>query len=228
VSDRMTATPSPLGRPVGASGEHTRARIIAAAMRCVAEVGYSKATIREIAKAADMTSGSLYHYFPNKSALLAATAREIDEITSARLRAAAAQSGDAVDRLEAVLDEIERLMREYPYLAAFDRVMRAERTARPRGGRARNPGSKALRDIIDEILEDALARKALPPATDPGAAVNAIYALARGLTERAANLTPDAYAATVASAKKLIRGTLFAPQASRRGSTAQRRSRRDL
>ncbi|WP_156766538.1 TetR/AcrR family transcriptional regulator, partial [Mycobacterium sp. E2327] len=65
----MNAARSQLGRPVGASGERTRARIITAAMRCVGEVGYSQATIREIAKAADMTSASLYHYFPNKSEL---------------------------------------------------------------------------------------------------------------------------------------------------------------
>jgi AcrR family transcriptional regulator len=175
-----------------------------------------------------MTSGSLYHYFPNKSALLAATVREIDEIASTRLRAAAAQFGEVVDRLDAVLDEMDRLMREYPYLAAFDRAMRAEGTAHPRSGRARSPGVKALRDIIEEIIEDGQARKALPPATDPGAAVNAIDALARGLTERATNLTPDAYAATLASAKELIRGTLFAPQASRRESTAPRRSKRGL
>ncbi len=75
----MTVTPSQLGRPVGADGEQTRARIIAAAMRCVAERGYSHTTIREIARAADMTSGSLYHYFPNKSELLTATVEEIEQ-----------------------------------------------------------------------------------------------------------------------------------------------------
>ncbi len=48
-------------------------------MRCVAEVGYSQASIREIAKAADMTSGSLYHYFPNKSELLRTTGEEIED-----------------------------------------------------------------------------------------------------------------------------------------------------
>jgi AcrR family transcriptional regulator len=219
----MNAARSQLGRPVGASGERTRARIINAAMRCVAEVGYSQATIREIAKAADMTSGSLYHYFPNKSDLLAATVREIDEIAVPRLRAAAAQSDDVADRLEAVLDELDRLLREYPHLAAFDRAMRAESTAHPRKGHERDFGLKGLRDIINDIVRDAQAREALPPGIDPGAAINAIYALARGLTDRAANLTPEAYAATLGSAKELIRGTLFAPQASRRASTAQRR-----
>jgi AcrR family transcriptional regulator len=210
----MNAARAQLGRPAGASGEETRARIIAATMRCVAEVGYSRASIREIARAADMTSGSLYHYFPNKSELLMATVNEIDEIALPRLRTAAARSDDVVDRLEAVLDELDRLLREYPDLAAFERAMR---------GRA---GLKGLRDTIDHVVRDAQARKALPAGTDPGAAVNAIYALARGLTDRAANQSPDAYAATLASAKKLLRGTLFAPRASRRASTAQRRSRR--
>ncbi len=222
----MTVSPSQLGRPVGADGAQTRRRIITAAMRCVAEVGYSHTTIREIARAAEMTSGSLYHYFPNKSALLAATAIDIDEIASARLRAAAALPGDVVDRLEEVLDEMHRLLREYPHLAAFDRAMRAEGAAHPRRGRERDPGLKALRDIIDEILDEARVRKVLPPATDPAAAVDAIYALARGLTERATHLTPDAYAVTLESAKDLIRGPLFAPQASRRESTGQRRSKR--
>jgi AcrR family transcriptional regulator len=223
----MTATSSQLGRPVGANGEQTRARIITAAMRCVAEVGYSQATIREIARTAQMTSGSLYHYFPNKSELLKATVTEIEEIAFPRLRAAAAQADDVVARLEAVLDESDRLMREHPYLAAFNRAIRAESTAHLRSGRPKYPGLKALRDIINDIIGDAQAKGALPPDTNPGAAADAIYALTRGLTEQAVNLAPDAYAATLRSAKELIRGTLFARRASRPGSTAQHRSARD-
>src|SRR5271157_1588625 len=205
----MTVTPSQLGRPVGADGEQTRARIITAAMRCVAEVGYSHTTIREIARVADMTSGSLYHYFPNKSELLKATVREIEQIALPRLRAAAAQADDVVDRLAAVLDESSRLMRECPYLAAFDRATRAGGNEYPASDRPKYSGLKALRDIINEIIEDARAQGALPPDTNPGAAVDAIYALTRGLTERAASLPPNAYAATLGSAKELIRGTLF-------------------
>ncbi|BBX40832.1 hypothetical protein MSIM_22830 [Mycobacterium simiae] len=40
------------GRPVGADGDETRRRITAATMKCVPEVGYARATIREIARAA--------------------------------------------------------------------------------------------------------------------------------------------------------------------------------
>ncbi|WP_131806037.1 TetR/AcrR family transcriptional regulator, partial [Mycobacterium alsense] len=86
---RRAPAPSRPGRPVGADGEQTRARIVGAAMRCVAEVGYSRATIREIARAADMTSGSLYHYFPNKSELIKAAVAARTDVALPRLRRAA-------------------------------------------------------------------------------------------------------------------------------------------
>ena len=192
----MTVTPSQLGRPVGADGEQTRRRIITAAMRCVAGVGYSQATIREIARAADMTSGSLYHYFPNKSELLRATGEEVETIVLPRLRAAAAQSDDAVGQLDAVLDESKQLFRDYPPLAAFLDTAHAP---------------SPLRMVVTEIVENARVRGQLSSnAEAAGAAVDAICALTRGLSERAGSLPPAAYDATLSSAKKLIRGSLFA------------------
>jgi AcrR family transcriptional regulator len=195
----MTATPSQLGRPVGADGEQTRRRIITATMRCVAEVGYSQTTIREIARGADMTSGTLYHYFPNKSELLRATDEEVEGIVLPRLRAAAAQADDPLDRLDAVLDESKRLFRDYPSLAAYLHAVRAQ---------------SPLRVVVAEIVEDARERGILSPDADAGAAVETICALTRGLSERAGGLERGAYEATLSSAKKLIRGSLFARPAS--------------
>jgi AcrR family transcriptional regulator len=218
----VSVMPAQLGRPVGANGEQTRRRIITAAMRCVAEVGYSQATIREIARAADMTSGSLYHYFPNKSELLKATGEEIEEIVLPRLRAAAARSDDVVDRLDAVLDESNLLIRDYPYLTPFLRALRAGSTARLRRGGPKYPGSKALHDVVSEIVADARAQGTLSREADPGAAVQAICALMRGLSEQAASLPGETYEATLGSAKKLIRGTLFTrEQALPRGRVAR-------
>ncbi len=203
----MTIASPQLGRPAGASGVQTRQRIIAAAMRCVAEVGYSRASIREIARAAGITSASLYHYFPNKSELLKATVFAIEATALPRLRAAAVD-GDALDRIDALLDEADRLMREYPYLAAFERATRAESAAHLRSGNVDRVGFQALRDIIRDIVADARREGALSPKVDPPAAVDAIYALTHGLTEQAASLSPRAYHAALTSAKRLIRGTL--------------------
>ena len=204
----MTVT-AQLGRPVGAIGDRTRRRIIAATMACVAEKGYSQASIREIAREAQITSGSLYHYFPNKAELLTATVNEIEEIALPRLRAAGQRGGDVVDRLEAVLDESDRLMREYPHLAAFERAIRAEGAAYLRRSDPDQMGFKVLRDIIADIVDDAVRHGRLAADGDPAGTVNAIYALTRGLTEQAANLPPEAYRATLRAAKQLIRGTLL-------------------
>ncbi|MEE6135990.1 TetR/AcrR family transcriptional regulator [Mycobacterium sp. 050128] len=198
-----------LGRPVGADSEETRRRIITAAMRCVAEVGYSQATIREIARAAEMTSGSLYHYFPNKSELLTATGEEIEAIVAPRLWAAAARHENVIDRLDAVLDESTRLVRDYPHLTGFLRALRA-------AGTTRSPGSKALHDVVFEIVDDARQRGSLSGETDTRSTVEAICALTRGLSEQADSLAPQTYQAALVSAKSLIRGTLFAQRVTER------------
>ena len=72
------------------------------------------------------------------------------------------------------------------------------------------PVSKALRDVVTEIVEEARAQGVLSTDTGAGAAVEAICALTRGLSEQAASLSLEAYDATLGSAKRLIRGSLFA------------------
>jgi AcrR family transcriptional regulator len=192
-----------LGRPAGASGEETRRRIVAATMRCVARVGYSRATIREIARTADVTSASLYNYFPTKSELIKAAIAARTDVALPRLRAAAAGPGHVIDRIEAVLDESGRLMREYPDLAAFEWAIRSESALAPGSGAPGGEGFQAFREIIESIVEDDHQR----------GAVEAIYSLIYGLTELAATLPPDDYHAALAAAKQLIRGTLLRPRA---------------
>ena len=198
-------TRAQLGRPVGASGEETRRRIIVATMRCVARAGFSRATIREIAKAAEVTSASLYNYFPNKSELIKAAVAARTEVALPRLRRAAAGPGDVIDRIEAVLDESGRLMREYPDLAAFEWAIRAESAGTPG-----DAGFTAFRDIIEGILG----------SSDRGA-VEAVYSLIYGLTELGASLPPQDYHAALASAKQLIRGTLLGSRAAETATSAR-------
>jgi AcrR family transcriptional regulator len=204
-----------LGRPVGASGQETRQRIIVATMRCVAEVGYSKATIREIARVANVTSASLYNYFPNKSELIRATIAARADIAMPRLRQAAAGPGDVIDRIEAVLDECGQLMREYPDLAAFEWAIRAENAIALDGRESDNAGFATFREIIEGVVADGCRRGELGGHPDPRAAVEAIYALIYGLTELAATLPLEEYQAALSSAKVLVRGALFGRSTSR-------------
>lgn len=198
-----------LGRPVGASGEQTRQRIIAATMRCVAEVGYSRASIREIARTANVTSASLYNYFPNKSELIKATIAARAEIALPRLNRAAEVDGDVIDRIEALLDESAQLIREYPDLAAFEWAIRAESAISIYAGESGSGGFQAVRGIIERIIEDARRQGELGDQPDVRAAIEVIHALIYGLTELAATASPRVYHRTLKAAKQLIRGTLF-------------------
>ena len=206
-----TANTSLLGRPVGANSEETRKRILDATMRCVAEVGYARATIREIAREADMTSGSLYHYFPNKAELVKATFDEVAMIAVPRLASAAEQNATVLDKLMAVLDESVRVMRDYPLAVAFDRAIRAESPQHLHLAQDSDTVFTDLHNLIGAILQQAAREKVLGPRVDIDSAANAIYTIFRGLNEYAGTAPPrKEYEATVASLKQLLRGQLFA------------------
>jgi hypothetical protein len=89
------------------------------------------------------------------------------------------------------------------------RAIRAESAAQLRRGGANYPGSRALRDVVTEIVADARQQGVLSSDTGVDAAVEAICVLTRGLSERAASLSPEDYDATLGSAKRMIKGTLF-------------------
>lgn len=204
--------PAPLlGRPVGANSEQTRKRILDATMRRIADVGYSRATIREIAREAQMTSASLYHYFPNKAELVKATFDEVATIAVPRLADAAGRNATTLDKLMAVLDESVRVMQDYPLAVAFDRAIRAE--SPPDLHLAENSEMLfvALRDLIREILRQGDQEKVLGSGVDVESAANAVYTIFRGLNDYAASTPPPSeYHATVTALKQLLVGRLFA------------------
>lgn len=204
------APPPLLGRPVGANSEQTRERVLEATMRCIAEVGYSRATIRQIAREAQITSASLYHYFPNKAELVRATFDEVAGIAVPRLAEAAERNTSTIDKLMALLDESIRVMRDYPLAVAFDRAIRAESPRDLHLAEDSDMLFVALRDLIRGILRQAERDGQLGPGLDVDSAANAVYLIFRGLNEYA-GATPPAgeYQATVSALKQLLRGQLF-------------------
>ncbi|MEU5841028.1 TetR/AcrR family transcriptional regulator [Rhodococcus sp. NPDC047139] len=206
----MPSTSAQLGRPVGARSDETRRRILSATMRCVAEVGYSGATIREIARTADITSGTLYHYFPNKAELVRAAFTEIAEVSIPRFAAAADEVDGVLDKLMAVLDEGAALVRENPYAVAFDRALRSEGAAHLRLNEDSDLIFVSLRQVIAGIVEKADADGILHADAQPDGTTEAIFSMLRGLYDHAATATPEQYVATHRAIGLLIRGALFA------------------
>lgn len=207
--DVRSSAATRLGRPASTNSEETRERIIAATMRCVAEVGYSRATIRAIARAAQVTSGSLYHYFPNKAELVTAAFNAVTDIAEPRLAVAAERGRDPASRLISVLEELDHLVREYPFVGAFDRALRVESAQFHRLLSHRESVWTALRNVVVDIVEEARRDRVLARGVDVESVADALYAMFMGLNEFGGVRSADDYHATVRALKLLIRGNLF-------------------
>jgi AcrR family transcriptional regulator len=99
----------------------TRARILDAAMRLFAEVGYHAATNALIADAARLTRGAMLYHFATREELVEAAIAYI-ELERAKLfeKAAAAPAAPGVDASEHAIDAYWELLGEVPFMAFAD------------------------------------------------------------------------------------------------------------
>jgi AcrR family transcriptional regulator len=75
----------PRERPVARARarERTRRRLLEVSLRLFVRRGYAGTTVRDIADAAGLSVGLMFHYFPSKQALLQEHARNIDAAIAA-------------------------------------------------------------------------------------------------------------------------------------------------
>jgi AcrR family transcriptional regulator len=182
---------------------------MAATMQCVAELGYSRATIREIAHAADMTSGSLYHYFPNKAEIVRATYVEVSGATMPRLAAAVEGADGLADKLAAFIEQGGLIVQEYPHAVAFDRAVRAPGVDEAGLSQLSDSIFASLRAVVEGAVRRAHREGTLNPAVTPEGATNAILAVLRGLYDLAAGAATGDFRATLPAVQLLLRGALI-------------------
>lgn len=105
----------------------TRARILDAAMRLFAEIGYHAASNAVIADAANLTRGAMLYHFATREELVEAAIGHI-ELHRARLfEQAAANPPPGVDAAEHAIDVYWSLLHELPFIA-FAELEAAART----------------------------------------------------------------------------------------------------
>lgn len=93
-------------------GVLTRERILEAAEEVLRRFGPAKATVVDVARALDVSHGSVYRHFPSKVALRDAVAERWLARISTPLAAVAAEKGSAPERLRRWLDLLFRLKRK--------------------------------------------------------------------------------------------------------------------
>jgi TetR/AcrR family transcriptional repressor of uid operon len=96
----LSAEPTIYAEP--ARAELRRAQILTAAAHCFRTHGFHAASIAQLAKAAGMSVGHIYHYFENKEAIIAGiVAQDLD-----RMMTSSAELRSEPDVLAAVLDRV--------------------------------------------------------------------------------------------------------------------------
>ena len=96
--------------------ERSRERIdaiLATAKRLIGEKGIDAVTMKEVGALAGGPIATVYHYFPNKSAILATLYERFSDVTRARQQAIAA----GIDGLEGMIAASDRMLDDY-----YDRV----------------------------------------------------------------------------------------------------------
>ncbi|WP_448812031.1 TetR/AcrR family transcriptional regulator [Agromyces bauzanensis] len=99
-------------RPEQAS--ERRDQILAIAARLIASRGYSATTVRDIADEAGILSGSLYHHFPSKEAMLQAILRTFMDDVLGRFEHIAAAGAGPRETLDELIEHAFRTIEQQP------------------------------------------------------------------------------------------------------------------
>ena len=146
----MDSPQAPGGGSVEAEPEKRRL-ILHAAVRVFAEKGYHGCRIADVARAAGVAYGLVYHYFQNKDELLESVFDEQWSIFIGALEAVDAGSGTAAEKIAAMFGFVFDVYKTAPTAV---RVLMLEVTHTPqglRGGSTRETFERAVRLIAGVV-----------------------------------------------------------------------------
>jgi AcrR family transcriptional regulator len=148
----------------------TRAKLLDAALECLAELGYAGTTTTVVAERAGVSRGAQLHHFPARAALVAAAVEHLYARLTAAYQAGFARLPRGADRLRAALDLLWSMFSEPRYGAVLE-LFTAART---------DPELRAhLRPIAErhQANVERLARAYFPHAARQSRAFDATLAL---------------------------------------------------
>jgi AcrR family transcriptional regulator len=141
------------GRPLAAKGQRTRARLLEAAERVFAELGYNDASIVKITEAAGVGQGTFYLYFQGKAEIFDELVRDLNHRVRRAMTEAAAQGATRIESELLGFRAFFRFTAEHP---ALYRIIRQAEFASP----------QTLQFHYDRIVEGYVG--ALERAMDAG------------------------------------------------------------
>ena len=215
----------PVGRPPATDSAETRRRILAGARTCFARYGYDKTTNKDIASAAGITAGAIYHYFPSKQSLFVALWREVQAMVFEAFDRVLEGKETLSDKIKAVMDVSAEMHASDRSLAAFTAISPIE--IQRHEELRRDLGDDAL--AVYRYFERLVATSAgdLAPGVEVDSVVNLLVAVTTGFAQfGATSRVTRSHGAAIDSFKRLVDGGLFAPAPARGNGKAPGSRRR--
>ena len=101
-------------------GEETRKRVFHAALGLFRKHGFENTSMRDIAKAAELTPGAAYHYFPSKESLVLSYYEWMQDEHEQKVKENLSDKRDVASRLEVLLlTKLKLLRKDRKLLAAL-------------------------------------------------------------------------------------------------------------
>lgn len=195
------------GRPPASDSADTRRAIVDSARRLFAERGYGAVTNKDVAAAAGITTGALYHYVDSKLDLYLAVHRDVQRRIYGRFVEIVEATDTFLDQLDGMLEAAHVLDIEDPTLTLFVGTVRTDMRRFPEI-EDRLARSVAARDeFFVSIVDVGIASGEIRPA-DRDLVVEFIRVLLIGLTEGGTE-SPKRHRLAIDSIRALLRGELI-------------------
>ncbi len=183
-------TPRAAPKPAEEVEPEKRRAILHAAVRVFAEKGYHGCRIADVARAANVAYGLVYHYFRNKEELLESVFAEQWAILINAIRAIDEGPGSAADKLSGIYGFVFDVFKTAP---AAVRVLILEVTRTPhslRAGSTRETFERAVR-LVEDVVRQGQVRGELRADMDPlVAAASLLGALELSVSGMVVGLVP--------------------------------------
>jgi AcrR family transcriptional regulator len=209
VGDPTTPSVRRRGRPPATDSADTRRAILEAARALFAERGYGAVTNKDVASAAGITTGALYHYVESKLDLYAEVDRDMQRTIYERFQDAVTSADTFLGKLTAVLEASHRMGVEDPSLAAFVGAVRTDTRRHPAIDERLSRYAEAREQFFVDIVDVGVATGEID-VDDKPAMVEFVRTVLIGLTETV-GMSPDQHRQAIDAVTGLLRGTIFHP-----------------
>lgn len=197
------------GRPPDSKSSETREAILDGARRLFGERGYAAVTNKDLAGAAGVTTGALYHYVESKLDLYLVVHRDMQQRIYRRFQVAEASEHTFLGKLQGVLDAAHSMNEEDPSLAKFVGVVRADMRRHPDVREALQAADSAREFFFVDMVNAGVATGEVRPE-DTEQLQDFIRIVLVGLTEGTSD-SPEVQRRSIDSIMAMMRGQLVRP-----------------